>query len=97
MGGRNTAGRNTKKVGSGENPSYFLCSDEESVNQVRVENKGSRTCKVEAYVQGVPALGVVDRGVDITIMGEEVFKQVAAVTHLEKKGVLKARQDTLQP
>ena len=52
---------------------------------------------MEAYVQGVPAPGVIDRGVDITIMGEEVFKQVAAVTQLKKKGVLKARQDTLQP
>ena len=52
MGGRNTAGGNTKKVNSGENPSYFLCSDEESVNQVRVENKGSRTRKVEVYEQG---------------------------------------------
>ena len=35
MGGRNTAGANTKKVSSGENRLYFLCSDEESVNQVQ--------------------------------------------------------------
>jgi len=35
-------------------------------------------------IAGVPAAGLVDTGVDITIMGPELFKKVAAVAGLKK-------------
>ena len=36
-------------------------------------------------VAGVPAVGLVDTGADITIMGSELFKKVAAVAGLKKQ------------
>ncbi len=36
-------------------------------------------------LQGVPARGVIDSGADITIIGGDLFKQVATVAKLRKK------------
>ena len=36
-------------------------------------------------IAGVPAVGLVDTGADITIMGSELFKKVATVAGLEKQ------------
>ena len=65
-----------------ENPiDYLLSSDlgDEDVCVVHVCDKGSRQYCASVEVQGVGALGVVDTGADITIMGGELFKKVAAV------------------
>ena len=40
--------------------------------------------RANVEVQGVGALGVVDTGADIMIMGGELFKKVAAVARLKK-------------
>ena len=39
---------------------------------------------------GVPAYGIIDSGADITILGGELFKKVAAVARLKKKHLKKA-------
>ena len=52
---------------------------------VCVCDKGSRQRCARVEVQGVEALGAVDTGADITIMGGELFKKVAAVAQLKKK------------
>ena len=36
-------------------------------------------------IAGVPAVGLLDTGADITIMGSELFKKVATVAGLEKR------------
>ena len=46
---------------------------------------GSRAQLAKVDVQGVPAEGVVDSSADITIMNGQLFKCVAAVTHLNFK------------
>ena len=42
-------------------------------------------CVLEYAYKGVPAYGIVDTGADITIIGGELFKKVAAVARLKKK------------
>ena len=66
---------------------YLFSSDSEEgdVCLVRVHDKGSRQRCADVEVQGVAACGVVDTGADITIMGGELFKRVAAVARLRKK------------
>ena len=44
---------------------------------MRVQDKGSRPRLAKIQVQGVPATGIVDTGVDITITGGDLFKKVA--------------------
>ena len=61
----------------------FSGSDEES-SDIRVHDKGSKPRKVAVDVQGVLAVGVIDSGADITIMGSELFKKVASVARLKK-------------
>ena len=72
-----------------ENPLDFLVSDSESdtgeVNLVRVADKGSIPQGANIFLQGIPAVGVVDSGEDITIVGGELFKQVAAAAQLWKR------------
>ena len=41
-------------------------------------------------IQGYPAVGIVDSGVDITIMNGDLFKKVAAAAHLKQKDFKKA-------
>ena len=41
-------------------------------------------------VHGVPAVGVIDSGSDITIMGAELFAKVAVTARLHKRDFKKA-------
>ena len=71
-----------------DDPMQYLSSDSDSsdgVHQVHVSDKGSKPHCAKVNVQGVPMNGVVDSGADITIMGGEMFKHVAAVGKLRKK------------
>ena len=70
-----------------DNPLQYLLpdSDEEAVVRVtRVPDKGSRPQTVCVEVGGVPVRGVVDTGADITIVGAEAFKRIAAVARLHR-------------
>ena len=57
-------------------------------NTVRVKDKGSKPQYVNVQVQGVPTSGIIDTGADITIMGGELFKKVAAAARLKKRDFL---------
>ena len=63
--------------------------DSDGLNLVRITDKGSCSHYVTVEVQGVPVDGVIDTGADITIMGGEVFKKVAAVAKLHKSQLKK--------
>lgn len=68
-------------------PTQYLESDDEDVQgvrTVRVDDRGSKPQVAVVDVQGVPTEGIIDTGSDITIMGAELFKKVAAVAHLKK-------------
>ena len=52
---------------------------------VRVPDKGSRPKCARVDVQGVPTYGVIDSGSDVTIMGRELLRRVAAVAKLQKR------------
>ena len=87
----------TKMVQSGSPPGdvvspddpvqYLLSSSDSSdeVRQVHLQDKGSKPHCARVNVQGVPTEGVVDSGADITIMGGNLFKHVAAVAKLCKR------------
>ena len=69
-------------------PLNFLSSDSDtdgSINLVRITDQGSYLRKATVEIAGVPATGLVDTGADITIMGPELFKKVAAVAGLKKR------------
>jgi len=67
-------------------PLSFLYSDSnDTVDTVRVSDYGSKLQYVNVKVQGVPTSGVSDIGVDITIIGGELFKKVAAAARLRKR------------
>ena len=51
---------------------------------MQVNDEGSCPQLAGVEIQGVPAQGIVDSGADISIMGGELFKQVAAVAQEEK-------------
>ena len=64
---------------------YLYSSDEDSqVGLVRVPFEGSSPQKALVEVQGIPAMGIIDTGSDITIMGPELFKTIAAATRMKK-------------
>ena len=70
-------------------PMQYLLSDDSDddnmeVRLVRVHDRGSKSQCVRV-VQGVPMCGIVDSAADITIMGGNAFKQVAAAAKLKKK------------
>ena len=68
------------------NPMQFLDSDSDgSVSMVRVTDRGSHLRRVHVDIAGVPAVGLIDTGADISIMGPELFKKVAAVAGLKKR------------
>ena len=50
-----------------------------------MEDKGSHSMCVRVQVEGVPVYGLIDTGADITIIGGNLFKKVAAVARLKKK------------
>ena len=72
-----------------DDPLGYLLSDsdspEEGVRQVRVHDEGSKPQFAKVSVQGVPMLGVVDTGADISIINGSMFKRVAAVARLRKR------------
>ena len=60
-------------------------SDEGARTQwVRIDDRRSRHCYAEVQLEGVPARGIVDSGSDITILGGDLFRKVAAVARLRK-------------
>ena len=77
-------------------PKQYLLSDSEEqeskvgVNEVRVQDKGSRPQYVRVVVAGVPVDGIVDTAADITIVGAEAFKRIAAVAKLRKRDLKSA-------
>ena len=52
---------------------------------VHIDDKGNQPCRVTVNVQGAPAKSIIDSGADITIINGDVFKKIAAVSHLKKK------------
>ena len=93
-GEKGSSGANMKMVKASDDPVSYLHSssesEEEGIRLVRVKDRGSRPRTVTVELQGVPVKGVVDSGADITIMGAEVFKKVAAAAHLKKSAFKKA-------
>ena len=68
----------------------YSSDDTDGVNLVRITDKGSCSRCVTVEVQGVSVDGIIDTGADISIMGGEVFKKVAAVAKLRKSHLKKA-------
>lgn len=70
------------------NPMEFLYSsdseEESEVRIVRVMDRGSLSQCARLQVQGVPMFGIIDSWADITIMGGELFKKVAAAARLKR-------------
>lgn len=98
QGGKRTPDASTKMVTSNpsqqlsDDPLDFLYSsesDEGEVLLIRVEDRGSKPRRALVEVQGVPSYGVIDSGADITIMGADLFKKVAAAAHLKKRNFKK--------
>lgn len=46
--------------------------------------KGSQAQQARVEIQGVPADGVIDSGVDITIVGGSFFKRIARLKNFHK-------------
>ena len=65
-------------------------SEEETVHEVRIADKGSVPQSASVLVQGVPADGIIDSGADITIVGGDLFRKVAAMARLKKRDFKKA-------
>jgi len=78
------------------NPLDFLASslseseEDGGIRLVRLEDKSSHPKCARVGIQGVPAYGIVDTGADITVIGGELFKKVAAVVRLRKKNFKEA-------
>ena len=47
-------------------------------------DKGSRKWYAEVQLEGVSALGIIDSGSDITIVGGDLFRHIATVAKLRK-------------
>ena len=52
---------------------------------MRIQDEGSKPQRAHVTVGGVPMLGVIDSAADVTIIGGEIFKKVAAVAKLRKR------------
>ena len=78
---------NAKMVSSNimDDPVNYLLSDSDESGEVRVQDHGSAPRRAKVSVEGVPMLGVIDTAADVTIMGGEMFKQVATVAKLHKR------------
>ena len=68
-------------------------SDDEEIRQIRLDYQGSKPRHARVEVQGVPAHGIVDSGADITIIGGDLFRQVAAVARLKKRDLKRADRE----
>ena len=69
-----------------------LCSSDDGnmeIRQVRISYNGSRQQYVPVQLQGVPTSGAVDSSADITIVGGELFRRVAAVAKLRRSQLKK--------
>ena len=67
-------------------PLPLLYSDSDGmVDIVRVSKKDSKPQCVTTEVQGVSISDIIDTGVDITIMGGELFKKFVATARLRRK------------
>ena len=64
-------------------------SEDEEIRRIQLNYNGSRSRYAQVEVQGVPAQGIADSGADITIIGGELFRRVAAVARLRKKDLKK--------
>jgi len=64
--------------------------EDNTVCEIRITDHGSEARSVKVGIHGVPAYGIIDTAADITIMGEKLFKEVASVAHLRKKGFIQA-------
>ena len=82
-----------KMVTCSDDPLSFLESDDEltpgRVDLVHIKDRGSKPRQATVSVQGVPASGIIDSGADITIIGPDLFKRVAAAAHLKKSAFQK--------
>ena len=58
--------------------------DDAEVHQIRVTDRGSKQQYANVQLEGVPARGIIDSGSEITIVGGELFRKVAAVARLRK-------------
>ena len=58
---------------------------DESVNTIRVNDRGSLPQCVHVLIQDVPVYGIIDTAADITIIGGQLFCKVASVAHQKKK------------
>ena len=58
------------------------------VRRIQVSDNGSQSQCVVVEIQGVPASGLVDTGSNITIIGGQLFRHVAATARLHKKNTL---------
>ena len=68
-------------------PMSFLFSDDsdqDHCKQIVVKDNGSRSVCVPLQI-GVPVYGLVDTGADITIIGAQLLKKIAAVAKLKKR------------
>ena len=76
--------------------SYQLSTDsedsEDGVRQIRISDQGSRQQHADILIAGVPARGIIDSGAEITIIGGELLRRIAAVARL-KKSQLKQPDD----
>ena len=72
----------------------FLFSDSEegssNVKQIWVEDQGSQSHCAQIRIAGVPVYSIVDSGADITIIGGDLFRRVAANARLQKRDFKKA-------
>lgn len=68
-----------------DDPLQYDSDDSSDVRQVRIQDQGSKPQKAKVVVGGVPMSGVIDTAADVTIVGGEMFKKVAAVAKLRKK------------
>ena len=60
-------------------------SDDNTSDVRQVTDKGSQVKCTRVSIQGVPPYGIIDSGADITIIGGNLFKRVAAAAKLHKK------------
>ena len=81
----------TETPSSAEDLLGLLLSDsEDQVSLVQIQDSGSNAKGVVVQVQGVPAVGVIDSGSDLTITGAELFAKVAVTARLHKRDFKKA-------
>ena len=64
---------------------YSSDSDDQSARLVSVQDKGSRPKYARVTVEGESCLGIIDTGSDITIIGGDLFKKIAALARLKKR------------